>query len=185
MRPRILLSAFFLLPSALFSIPAAQSPSLADVARKEAKRRRELEQQGIREDVITNDAVSQRAKRGNLSVFSPGPAKSGSPRPSVDSKRSTPAPFLKALQKLDREIRQLEDRLALLRERESKERWTLPVVERSRRSARAAPSKDCRSQMQELEMKLKRLRQERGEVYDQGRKAGFLPGELVVKGIVP
>jgi len=36
----------------------------------------------------------------------------------------------------------------------------------------------------ELEAKLKRLKQERLEAYETGRKAGYLPGELDGKGII-
>jgi len=40
-------------------------------------------------------------------------------------------------------------------------------------------------QILELQSKLKRLRQERLDIYEAGKKAGFLPGELDGKGIIP
>jgi uncharacterized protein (UPF0335 family) len=42
-----------------------------------------------------------------------------------------------------------------------------------------------REEIEDLELKLKRLQQERSEVYAEGKKAGFLPGELSGKGIIP
>ena len=42
-----------------------------------------------------------------------------------------------------------------------------------------------REQIEELEIKLKYMREERRENYEMGRKAGYLPGDLEGKGIVP
>ena len=41
------------------------------------------------------------------------------------------------------------------------------------------------AEIEELELKLKQLRRERAETFDDGRKAGYLPGELEGKGIIP
>ena len=53
----------------------------------------------------------------------------------------------------------------------------------------AAKPKNSQSKLQaeieELQIKLKRLQEERFEVYESGKKAGFLPGELEGKGIIP
>jgi hypothetical protein len=40
-------------------------------------------------------------------------------------------------------------------------------------------------EIDELESKLKRIRRERQEIYEEGRKAGFLPGELDGRGLIP
>jgi hypothetical protein len=66
------------------------------------------------------------------------------------------------------------------------ERWQLPKVGKiSRGSNNTSARERLRVQIQELEAKLKHWRRERFETYESGRKAGFLPGELDGKGIVP
>ena len=41
------------------------------------------------------------------------------------------------------------------------------------------------AEIKELQIKLKQLRDERFEVYEAGKRAGFLPGELEGKALIP
>jgi DNA repair exonuclease SbcCD ATPase subunit len=87
---------------------------------------------------------------------------------------------------LEREIRQAEEKLAEMRARVARERWAPPKVGRLSRNARSRVSEErLRSQIRSLETRLNYLRQERSETYAAGRRAGFLPGELDGKGILP
>jgi len=158
--------------------------SLTDVAREEAQRRKELEQQGIEGKVINPDA----AQGGNLTVstVSPVTAPKSTSEKSIGTGRTSLHRFRTALEKLDQTIRQDEERLASQRARLESERWEIP---RSRKSSGRGKSSKSESKLQEeideLEIKLKQLRQERSETYEAGKKAGFLPGELDGKGIIP
>lgn len=166
---------------------ALNMQSLVDVAREEAGRRRLLEQQGIEGKVVRGSDVPL-APNGNISTSS-GPtivpektsARSGSPKGQA-SLRS----YQTALKKLDREIQQNEERLASRRARLQDEKW---VLSKTRRASSRSRTKNSQSQLQAgieaLQIKLKRLRKERFEVYESGKKAGFLPGELDGKGIIP
>lgn len=156
--------------------------SLADFAREEAARRERLEQEGIEAKVITEAAEGL---QGNLSTSEGRPQSSGSAK-SVSKNESSLRGFRSAIQKLDRSIRQQENRLKLRRAR-------LQSLHRESRKKGEAPGSgkgaDAQSRLaeeiEELEMNLKELRRERAEVYDEGKKAGFLPGELEGKGIIP
>ncbi len=161
--------------------------SLADVARQEAERRDQLEKQGIEAKVITGD-IAHRAPNGNLTTSMPhtsGPTKA---KASSDSgkKAQSNRDFRAALQKLDRTIRQDQERLSALKERLQEEKWAPP---KSGKISRSGGNKDSTARLKmeidALESKLKRMRRERVEIYDAGRKAGFLPGELDGKGIIP
>jgi hypothetical protein len=66
------------------------------------------------------------------------------------------------------------------------ERWQLPKVGRITRGSNGTSTRErLRFQILELEAKLKHWRRERYETYESGRKAGYLPGELDGKGLVP
>lgn len=157
--------------------------SLADFAREEAARRKRLEQEGIEAKVITEAAEDS---QGNLSTSEERPRQSSNSAKSVSKSESSVSSFRRAIQKLDRRIRQEENRLKLRRAR-------LQSLHRESRKKGEAPGSgkgaDAQSRLteeiEELEMNLKQLRRERAEVYDEGRKAGFLPGELDGKGIIP
>ncbi len=158
--------------------------SLADVAREEAERRRLLEQQGIEEKVIDPYA----AQDGNITVStsSPSTAPKSTSEKSIGSGRTSLHSFRTALQKLDRAIRQDDERLELLRGRVESERWEIQKARRSSSRSRASKSgRDPQEEIDELQIKLRQLRQERSETYEAGKKAGFLPGELDGKGIIP
>lgn len=142
-----------------------QAQSLAEAAHKESERRRSLEERGISGRVIEQHDTTQRRLNGNVSVFAPVPATRRAERPA-------PNTFRKALQVLDREIQQGEDRLALLKEKIQTARRAAHVPTRSSRSG------SLQADLRECELKLKRLRQDRLDTYNAGRKAGFLPGEL-------
>ncbi len=163
---------------------AAFSQSLAEAAQKEGERRKELDLQGVEEKVISNDDV-QNAQGGSLTLSSPV-YRSRSPEPVPAKGRKSPQAFSNAIKKLDREIRQGEDRLTELRSRLQAERWE--IVKSGKSSGRTSGnSKQERTtaEIQVLEAKLKRLREERQATYDAGRKAGFQPGELEGRGLVP
>jgi hypothetical protein len=159
--------------------------SLADVAREEAERRRLLDQQGIEAKVIEGGV----AQDGNLTV-SIGSARAehkGTSKKSANPEdRGSVRSFRNAIQKLDRTIRQSEDRLEAWRARLRSERWAIPKS--GKITGRSSPDKSqsrLEEEIEELEIKLRQLRQERSEIYESGKKAGFLPGELSGKGIVP
>ena len=157
------------------SLPAQ---SLAEAARKESERRRSLEERGISGRVIEQHDTTHREYKGSLSTLAPVPVPR-TEKPAVAIERGSPDSFRKALQNLDREIRQGEDRLVLLKEKIALARRAAPVLSRSSRSnARAVSTDRFQNEVREWELKLKRLRQDRLDSYQAGRKAGFLPGEL-------
>jgi hypothetical protein len=160
--------------------------SLADVAREEAERRKQIDQQGLEVKVIErNGSLSS---KGNLTT-------STSPRPvspqnetSSDSRknRSSLKSYRSALQKLDRAIRQDETQLELLRTRLRSEKWALPKVGRISRNSPAADNQaKLQNQIEALQVKLEQARQQRMEIYQAGKKDGYLPGELDGKGTIP
>jgi excinuclease UvrABC helicase subunit UvrB len=156
--------------------------SLADAAREEAERRRLLEQQGIEGKVITSEQA-QSATNGNLTLFTSPVSKSKQNSIESSSKeRKSIRSFSGTIQKIDRTIRQNEERLQSKRARLQSQRWE--ITKGSRGNAGKSQSQ-LQEEIQELELKLEQLRMERLEVYRAGRKAGFLPGELDGKGIIP
>jgi hypothetical protein len=154
--------------------------SLADIAREEAERRQQLERQGIEGKVIER-RDTQSAPKGNQAKApqpTEGQKKISAGNASPKSQTSLPR-YRAALQRLDRRIRQEEERLELKRVRLGENRWSLPGSGRlSTRSRTADTQERLQKEIDELQIKLKELRQEREETYDEGRKAGFLPGEL-------
>ncbi len=181
-RARIIETLLMVLSTTQISFTAPQS--LAEAARKEAERRKALEQQGIEGRVLSVD--SDHATRESPADVSPLLSKREkrdgdrvqAHQPSLRTLRTT-------LQKLDREILRGEERLTLLRARMESERWQLPKVGRVSRSNNASLRERLRFQVQELEAKVKQWRRERYETYDVGRKAGYLPGELDGKAVTP
>jgi seryl-tRNA synthetase len=160
--------------------------SLADIAREEAERRKLLEQQGIEGKVVEADR-GELAPDGNITISSGHSAqKQASKRSDSAKDRTSARSYRTALQKLDRTIKQDEARLERLRTRLHDERWALPKVGRvSSRGQTTDAQNRLRREIEELQAKLKQMRLERAEVYDRGRKAGLLPGELDGKGIIP
>jgi chromosome segregation ATPase len=158
--------------------------SLADVARDEAERRKLLDQQGIEAKVIEVDA----GQKGNLTISTDSPPaarKDSQKKPARSDGRTSVRSFRNALQKLDRAIRQNQERLESRRARLRSGRWEISKSGRASSSNAEKSQSRLQEEIEDLEMKLNQLRQERSEVYQEGRKAGFLPGELDGKGIVP
>lgn len=160
--------------------------SLGEAARKEAERRKALDEQGIKAKVFDTSNPAFVPPNGNISVST------GLPRKEPPSKKSdTPTArasprFRTAIQKLDREIRISEDRLKTLGRQAQAERWAPPRTGKVPRRGTAVQNEEkIREEISELELKLKRLREERLEVYNEARKAGLLPGEIDGKGIIP
>ncbi len=90
------------------------------------------------------------------------------------------------LQKLDQAIRKEERQLALKREKLEAGRRTLPgpgpLDARSGGWKREARER-LEAEIREIGERLVELRRARADCYDEGRKAGFLPGELDGRGI--
>jgi hypothetical protein len=159
--------------------------SLAEVAREEAERRRALDEKGIKAKVITADSarVASPAERG-LPALPSVPAVASRDR--TPGSRASVGALRSALQKLDREIQYGRERLALLNARLETERWQIPKVGRNSRGSGGSSARErLAAQIKELEAKVKHWQRERFEIYESGRKAGFLPGELDGKGIIP
>ncbi len=167
----------FLLPDAFDATPPQ---TLAELARKESDRRKALESRGVEGKVIDGHDASAWAPRGNIST-SPASTKTKIRISSLRvPRRPSPAKFRSALRKLDREIRTARDRLVVLKERaESKRKAALLRGTRARDSGK---EDRLQWQIRELELKLDRLVEDRRDTYQQGRKAGFHPGELDGKG---
>jgi hypothetical protein len=159
---------------------ALDMQSLVDVARQEAERRKQLEQQGIKGKVIEANGGSV-APKGNVTTSTgPSIAPEKTPQRSDSTKvRASLGRFQTALKKLDREIQKTENRLASMRARLQAEKRA-PI--RLGRSSGSSKSRNSQSQLQnqidDLQQKLKQLRDERFDVWESGKKAGFLPGEL-------
>jgi hypothetical protein len=172
------LTQFGTLCLALFLVFDLQS--LTDFARQEAERRRLLEEQGIQGKVIVNNDAGS-TSNGDVSMPEAPSAMREKPTAQSDSSkgRKSASNYRMALQKLDRQIQQGEDRLASLQARLHAEKRS---VSKTRRASGRSRPKDAagqlQTQIQELQMKVKRLHEERFEVYESGRKAGFMPGEL-------
>jgi hypothetical protein len=156
--------------------------SLADVAREEAERRKALDQQGIEAKVIESIPQSD----GGRLTLSNGPPQPKSKESPVAKEKAQLPKTRDELQRLDRSIRQMQDRLELLRARLQSVRWAIPKTGKMSGQADTEKTQNrLRQEIERLEKKLVQLQQERADAYDRGRKAGFLPGELTGKGIIP
>ncbi len=170
----------------LTHVGLAAPQSLAEAARKEAQRRKALEQQGVEGKVVSAGPAPAARTAEPAATERRATPRAGADQAGLSRTRVSLRSLRTALQKLDRDIRQSEDRLSSLRARMEAEKWKLPKVGRSSRvSASSSAGERLRVQIQDLEAKLKRLRSERYDTYEAGRKAGYLPGELDGKGIVP
>lgn len=162
---------------------AGHGQSLAEAARREAARRKELERRGIKAKLIEAADPALIAPNGTLSTSKPAPAGAplGSGEPSGRKSESLGS-FRTKLEKLDREISRSDNRLRLLRSRLEAERRASDGL---RRGSTPASLERLRQQIGELTLRLKQLREERSDTYRAGRRAGFLPGELEDRGIIP
>lgn len=167
-------------------VAAGATQSLAEAARKEAERRRQVDQQGIPERRIDAADGSRLAPGGAISLSSPGP---GTQREAAAPPKPAGGAGLRAfqtkLQKLDRDIQQSEAQLKKLKERQAAERWA-PVARLGVAKGAGPANSEVQlgRQIQDLEGKLKLWRQERMDTFQAGRKAGFLPGELERRGVI-
>lgn len=159
--------------------------SLAEVARKEAERRRSIDEQGIPVKRIDTYGQPPSAPGGAISVFSV--ERSSAPKSPSTSKtepRASLRSYQTRLQKLDRDIAQAEERLKLLRARSDAERWVpTKTAKGSRGSGTSSAQDSLHWQILEWEGKLAGLRRDRSDTFQAGRKAGYLPGELENRGI--
>jgi len=161
--------------------------SLVDIAREEAERRKRLADQGITAKVI--DGITERSGREANITTSTGSNAKPNEAPSRSNPRegrSSVRSYRTALQKLDRAIQQTEARLSSKRARLQAEKRALPKSGKaSSRSLTKDPQTQLKAEIEELQLKVKQLRDERFEVYEAGKKEGFMPGELEGKGIIP
>jgi len=166
----------------------AQVPdqSLAEAARRETERRRRLEEQQVEARVIEARGPVK-VSNGNLTTFGRGAARSGPPAPSRETRgRASLGSYRNLLSRLEREIREGEERQSSLRRQAEAEKWTLPKSGRGSGGTGGGTLREkLLKQAEDLEVKLKRLRRERRETWDEARKAGYLPGELDGKAVAP
>ncbi len=166
---------------------AVAMQSLADAARREAARRDRLERLGIEGKVIEGNGEGT-PPEGNVSTLTPSEANPEekirtSP---VSSNRSTLRRYRTKLQKLDKDIRKGDARLEKLQDRLESLRRKSFGIGNFKGISRNRESRDrVWEQIEDLQVDLKLLKKERREVYDAGRKDGFMPGELDGKGIIP
>jgi hypothetical protein len=156
--------------------------SLADVAREEAERRSAMDRQGVEAKVI--DSIPQN-ENGNMTL-STGPLSPKLKEPPPAKDKASVHKISGDLQRLDRKIRQTQDRLELRRVRLQTERWAIPKT--GKVSGHGDTERTQNRLLQEivqLQKSLEQLQQERRDLYDRGLKAGYLPGELTGKGITP
>jgi hypothetical protein len=158
--------------------------SLSEIAREEAERRRLLEQQGVTEKIIEGDSKKW-APNGAITQETVPPAASAKTAPSskTDNPRSSARNCRSVLQKLDKDVLQEEARLTVKQERLRALQKAPPRIS-SRTIVNPIVNTMARlqSEIEDIEEKLKQLRRERTEKYEEGLKAGCLPGELDGKG---
>lgn len=171
-----------LLAAAVGGLPSP-AQTLAEAARKEAERRKALERQGVEGKVVGMGDPASLAPNGNLSTSGQAPDRGPAPR-EVDS-RGSPAYYRSRIERLDREIRQGEERLKLLKDRDETARKDGSRGSIGGRGGSGSAAEQLRRQIADLDLRLKQMRVEREEVYANGRRAGFLPGELEGRGVVP
>lgn len=161
--------------------------SLADIAREEAERRKRLDMQGV-EAKVMDQIPEQPAPESPPELSAPdlrGPEKAKTPSRTPKSSASVQG-YRTALRKLDQAIRKDQQRLQSMRSRLHSEKWGVAPTARISKGGTSEQSRNrLEADIQELELKLKELRRERSEIYEEGRKAGFLPGELEGRGVVP
>jgi hypothetical protein len=162
--------------------------SLSDVARKETERRRLVDLQGVEVKVIEIDS-GQRAVDGNQTqrkVPSAASIKDSSYSSNASKDKGSALNYRSVLQKLDKAILQEERRLEAKRERlQSVRRAPIRISSRIDSNQTSNNLLRLQSEIEDIEEKLKQLREERMEKYEEGIKAGFLPGELDGRGIMP
>jgi hypothetical protein len=162
----------------VFAADGLPAQSLADAARKEAERRKALEKQGIPSKTIIQKGLPQ------LSTAAEKPT--GPRAPATGGKRLSATHYRTALERLQNDIARTRERLDAARKRFEAER-SMPfrLGRNGSQTGSSLNQQKIQVQLQELESRLSRLQEERRKTYDEGRKAGYLPGELDGKGITP
>jgi chromosome segregation ATPase len=152
--------------------------SLVEVARKEAERRQNLKEVQARQ--IDGADPARIAPEGAISTSSTGPAPpTAKAVPARQESRESLRSYQSRLQKLDRDIAQAEQKLTVLRLRADAERWApVKTAKGSVNMGSTSAANQLRWQIAELEAKLSDLREERSDVFQAGKRAGYLPGEL-------
>ncbi len=154
--------------------------SLVEVAREEAARREALDRQGIQVRVI--DAIPE----GHMILSSGSPSSRTMKEPVPVKEKVSVSKIRDELRRLDRDIRQTQERIESCRARLHSARWAIPKTGRVSGSVDTERAQNkLKQEMEQLQKRLERLQQERSVLYDRGRKAGYLPGELTGKGIIP
>ncbi len=168
------------------AMSSAATQSLTEVARKEAERRQKIDQQNVQVKKIESADLTSTNSNGTVSVSKTESSSTNLKVPATKpDARATLRSFQIRLQKLDNDIVQAEERLRLLRARAEAERWTVARAPKGSRGAGLITGQDqFRWQILEAEGKLAGLRRDRSDVFQAGRKAGYLPGDLEMRGIV-
>ncbi|MDR0843101.1 MAG: hypothetical protein LBP68_06755 [Acidobacteriota bacterium] len=171
--------------------PLWSAQSLADVARAEAERRRLLDEQGI-EGKVVDGTLPEWASSGELHAEDTSPPAAArektSKRDTGDGERlrGTLQKYRAGLQRLDKAIQKEERALESKRRRLETARRAPPAPIRlgrvSTRNAAAETMQRLEAEMKDIEANLRQLREERSDLYDEGRRDDFLPGELEGKG---
>src|SRR5207244_9364705 len=106
--------------------------------RREAERRRKMEEDGKAGKTIADQNLGCHGRNGNITLSRPEPRKEA-PSPSPGPRRRSVVSFQNRLRSLDRQIRQTEDRIAFSRERLANERSEPPRTARLPRRPGANP----------------------------------------------
>ncbi len=149
--------------------------SLVDLAKKEAERRKQIDEQGIEVKVITQ-SDAKLAPEGAISVSSIPDRFETAKSSEKPAKKHSLEKFRDQLNRFDREIRACEERLISTRRRLESER---------RNFKKSGTKQKSQTQIQDLETKIARLKEERLKSYNQARRAGYLPDELDGRYIMP
>jgi hypothetical protein len=158
-----------------------------DVAREEGERRKRLEEQGIEGRVLDENAAGL-ARPGNITTSTEraAPVHMPSVRSDPLKGQGSVRSYRSALQKLDRSIQQNEAQLTAKRARmHAEKRANFKSGKASKGAGANDPQRRLQAEIEALEIKLKQLRDERFESYEAGKRAGFLPGELEGKALIP
>ena len=158
--------------------------SLADVAREEAKRRLQLEERGIEGKVIEANTLPSLSEKDRAAPMDSSKKEKSVPDERASSQeRVSLRSYRTKLKKLDRSIQQNEERLELIRTRLLTAQRTLNTPGKLSAVEKAIKEQErLQKEIEELQLKLKQLRRERREIYEEGRKDGYLPGELEGRG---
>ncbi len=164
-------------------VPQASGQSLAEAARKEAERRRQLAEQEVEAKVIEARG-SLPSSTGNVTTFSRPVGNAGRAAAAREAKgRTSAAAYRRLLRKLDGEIVDCGQRASALRRQAEAEKWTLTKA--GRRTGGPGAAEKLLHQAEELEARKQKLQRQRQEAWDEGLRAGYLPGELDGRAVAP